>query len=77
MGENYNIIRKERKEEGEGGGGEEKEVEKNRGCFKKSENGMHVCMCIYEYSLSCHFLTSEHLISFIGKKNFFSLVCYF
>ena len=59
------------------GGGEEKEVEKNRGCFKKSENGMHVCMCIYEYSLSCHFLTSEHLISFIEKKNFFSLVCYF
>ena len=59
-----------------GGGGEE-EVEKNRGCFKKSENGMHVCMCIYEYSLSCHFLTSEHLISFIEKKNFFSLVCYF
>ena len=77
MGENYNIIRKERKEEGEGGGGEEKEVEKNRGCFKKSEDGMHVCMCIYEYSLSCHFLTSEHLISFIEKKNFFSLVCYF
>ena len=77
MGENYNIIRKERKEEGKGGGGEEKEVEKNRGCFKKSEDGMHVCMCIYEYSLSCHFLTSEHLISFIEKKNFFSLVCYF
>ena len=61
-----------------GRGGKEKEVEKNRGCFKKSENyGMHVCMCIYEYSLSCHFLTSEHLISFIEKKNFFSLVCYF
>lgn len=60
-----------------GGGEEEKEVEKNRGCFKKSENGMHVCMCIYEYSSSCHFLTSEHLISFIEKKNFFSLVCYF
>ena len=60
-----------------GGGGEEKEVEKNQGCFKKSENGMHVCMCIYEYSLSCHFLTSEHLISFIEKKNFSSLVCYF
>ena len=58
------------------GGGEEKEVEKNRGCFKKSENGMHVCMCIYEYS-SCHFLTCEHLISSIEKKNFFSLVCYF
>ena len=77
MGENYNIIRKGRKEEGEGGGGEEKEVEKNRGCFKKSENGMHVCMCIYEYSLSCHFLTSEHLISFIEKKNFFLSVCYF
>ena len=50
------------------GGGEEKEVEKNRGCFKKSEDGMHVWMCIYEYSLSCHFLTSEHLISFIEKK---------
>ena len=64
-----------------GGGGEEKEVEKNRGCFKKSENGMYVCMCIYEYSLSCLFLTSEHLISFIEKKTsfhwfvIFDLIC--
>ena len=60
-----------------GGEGGEGSREEPRVLQEIRKWNVYICMCIYEYSLSCHFLTSEHLISFIEKKNFFSLVCYF